>query len=63
MRDIAEQIKNYKGSTMYATTDFYADREQKVEIRHGTPNAWKLWVNGELMFARDEYHRGMMLAQ
>jgi hypothetical protein len=61
--DIAEKIKNYKGSTMYATTDFYADREQTVEIRLGTPNAWKLWVNGKLMFAREEYHRGMMLDQ
>lgn len=61
--DIAEQIENYKGSVMYATTHFFADRPRTVEIRLGTPNAWKLWVNGKLMFAREEYHRGMMLDQ
>ena len=31
--DIAKKIKNYKGSTMYATADFYSDRKQTVEIR------------------------------
>jgi hypothetical protein len=61
--DIAKEIKNYKGSTMYATADFYSDRKQTVEIRLGTPNSWKLWVNGKLMFAREEYHRGMKLDQ
>ena len=24
----------------------------------GSKNAWKLWVNNQLVFARDEYHRG-----
>lgn len=61
--DIAEQVKNYKGSTMYATTEFQVERPRVVEIRLGTPNAWKLWVNGKLKFAREEYHRGMMLDQ
>ena len=32
-------------------------------MRLSTPNAWKLWVNGEQIFARDEYHRGTMLDQ
>jgi hypothetical protein len=61
--DIAEQIENYKGSTMYLTADFYSEDEQTVDIRLGTPNAWKLWVNGKLQFAREEYHRGMKLDQ
>ncbi|MBT4864117.1 MAG: hypothetical protein HON53_03215 [Planctomycetaceae bacterium] len=61
--DIAKKIKNYKGSTMYATADFFSDRKQTVEIRIGTPNSWKLWVNGKLKFAREEYHRGMKLDQ
>ena len=29
-----------------------------TQFRIGSKNAWKLWVNGELLFARDEYHRG-----
>ena len=34
-----------------------------VDIRLGTPNAWKLWVNGQLLFGRDEYHRNMQIDQ
>ena len=34
-----------------------------MEFRFGTPNAWKLWLNGELLFGREEYHRGMFYDQ
>jgi hypothetical protein len=61
--DVAKVYENFKGSAMYATTRYVADRDRNVEIRLGTPNAWKLWVNGELLFAREEYHRGMRLDQ
>lgn len=61
--DIAKSIENYKGSVMYLTTEFVSPRDQALEIRLGTPNAWKLWVNGELQFAREEYHRGTSLDQ
>ena len=26
-------------------------------------NAWKIWLNGELVFGRDEYHRGIRIDQ
>ncbi|MEO1999930.1 MAG: hypothetical protein ABGZ17_32200 [Planctomycetaceae bacterium] len=61
--DIAKQVKNYKGSVMYLTTDFVSDKAQELELRLGTPNAWKLWVNNRLLFARQEYHRGSALDQ
>ena len=61
--DIAKQVKNYKGSVMYLTTEFVSDTAQKLELRLGTPNAWKLWVNNRLLFARQEYHRGAALDQ
>ena len=61
--DIAKQIENYKGSMMYATTTWASDKEQQVEIRLGTPNSWKLWVNGTLVFEREEYHRSSHLDQ
>ncbi|MCA9009460.1 MAG: hypothetical protein KDB01_06920 [Planctomycetaceae bacterium] len=63
MIDIAKQIENYKGSLMYAVTTWTSDKEQQVEIRLGTPNSWKLWVNGELVFEREEYHRSCKLDQ
>lgn len=52
-----------KEVTGYATTDFYSETERKAEIRLGCKNAWKVWLNGELLFARDEYHRGAKLDQ
>jgi hypothetical protein len=61
--DIAKQIQNYKGSLMYASTSWRSDRDQNVEVRLGTPNAWKLWVNGKLVFEREEYHRSSAMDQ
>ena len=61
--DIAKQIQNYKGSLMYASTSWKSDRDQEVEVRLGTPNAWKLWVNGKLVFEREEYHRSSAMDQ
>lgn len=55
--NIGKLIENYKGSCMYATTEFQSDRNQTLQFRLATPNAWKLWVNGEYVFGREEYHR------
>ena len=61
--DVAEQLENWKGSVVYAATIVESAEEQQVEVRLGTPNAWKLWINGKLLFGREEYHRGMKLDQ
>lgn len=61
--DIATQIENYKGSLMYVTTAINCPGEQALELRLGTPNAWKLWVNGQLVFEREEYHRSSHMDQ
>lgn len=34
-----------------------------AELRLGCKNGWKVWLNGEMLFGRDEYHRGMKLDQ
>jgi hypothetical protein len=61
--DIAKQVKPYKGAVMYLVTDFVSPTRRALELRIGTPNAWKIWVNGESLFAREEYHRGSMIDQ
>lgn len=61
--DIAKQIENFKGSLMYATAQWNSAADQQVEVRLGTPNAWKLWVNGKLVFEREEYHRSSQMDQ
>ena len=61
--DITTELKPYKGAIVYAYTEFNAAKAQEVNFRLATPNAWKLWVNGELVFAREEYHRGTFFDQ
>lgn len=61
--NVAKQIAPYKGAVMYLTTEFHSPTARSVEFRLGTPNAWKIWVNGKQLFGRDEYHRGMALDQ
>ena len=61
--DIAKTFQNYKGSVMYFTTEFHSPASRDVDVRLGTPNAWKLWVNGQHLFGRDEYHHGTMIDQ
>ena len=43
--------------------EFVSDGPQDVEFRLACKNAWKLWLNGQLLFGREEYHRGMQLDQ
>jgi hypothetical protein len=47
-----------KEVTGYAVTEVQSDTARTVELRLGCKNGWKLWLNGELLFGRDEYHRG-----
>lgn len=61
--DIAKKTAPHKGAVTYAATTFDSEKARDIEIRLGTSNAWKLWVNGELIFGRDEYHRGKFLDQ
>ena len=61
--DIAKQLENHKGSLMYARTTWTSRGDQQVQIRLGTPNSWKLWVNGTLVFEREEYHRSSQMDQ
>ncbi len=63
MFDIAELVGPHKGAIMYATTVFDSPKEQEIEFRLATQNAWKMWLNGELLFAREEYHRGKRFDQ
>lgn len=61
--NIAEDVKNYKGSVMYVRATYRSESPKPVELRLGTPNAWKVWVNDELQFEREEYHRSTQMDQ
>lgn len=61
--DLNAEVAHHKGAIQYAFTEVESDTEQPVEFRLATPNAWKLWLNGELLFEREEYHRGTFFDQ
>ena len=37
--------------------------QRDAELRLGCKNGWKIWLNGQPVFERDEYHRGMEIDQ
>ena len=63
MVDLNQPYGKLKDVLAYATTEFYSDRAQAVELRLGGKNSWKVWLNGKLLFARDEYHTSTEIDQ
>ncbi|SKA97860.1 hypothetical protein SAMN02745166_02631 [Prosthecobacter debontii] len=63
MIDFNKPFTMLKEVTGYAYTEFDSAEERDAQIRLGCKNGWKVWLNGELLFARDEYHRGAKLDQ
>ena len=61
--DFNKPLTALKQSTAYAYTTFESATEREAELRLGCKNAWKVWLNGKLLFARDEYHRGQRMDQ
>ena len=63
MVDFNEPYGALKEVTGYARTTFISASDRPAELRLGCKNAWKIWLNGKLIFGRDEYHRGMRIDQ
>ena len=63
MLDINRIFGPLKEVTAYACAEFESREAAEIELRLGCKNAWKVWLNGELLFGRDEYHRGMRIDQ
>jgi hypothetical protein len=63
MVDFNKPVGMFKEVTGYAFTTFDSPEEREAELRLGCKNAWKVWCNGRLLFARDEYHRGAQIDQ
>ena len=56
--DFNKPIGSLKGVTGYAWTELNSDKPRPVELRLACNNGWKIWLNGKLLFGRDEYHLG-----
>ena len=54
--DLNKLIGNEKDRTAYAYTVFNSPVAGTAEVRIGTPNAHKIWVNGKLVMSNEIYH-------
>lgn len=61
--DLNKPLGMLKETTAYALATIESPTERAAELRLGCKNAWKVWLNGELLFGRDEYHRGQQMDQ
>jgi hypothetical protein len=56
MVDLNKVLGKMKGTVAYAFAAIDSPKERPVELRFGTANGVKLFLNGKEIFAREEYH-------
>jgi hypothetical protein len=61
--NLNEAIGKNMGAVAYAVTEFNVAEETPAEIRIGSPNGNKVWVNGELVISNHVYHAGNAIDQ
>jgi len=61
--DLNVALGKHKGAVAFALAEIDSPGAVPIELRSGTPNAVKIWLNGERIFQREEYHHGMSLDQ
>jgi hypothetical protein len=61
--DFNEAVGKLKGTVAYAYAVVTSKTERPVEIRVGSNNAVRYYLNGKEVFAREEYHHGFEMDQ
>jgi hypothetical protein len=61
--DLTKALDKHKGAVAYAAAEFIADEAQRVDIRVGSINAVKVFVNGRQIDERHVYHSGSEVDQ
>lgn len=56
--DLNKALDKHKGAVVYAYHEFEAERPQTVDLRIGSTNANKIWLNGALLTSNHVYHAG-----
>jgi hypothetical protein len=59
--DLNEGLGKHPEAVGYAVAEFTSKEARPVEVRLGCYNAFKLWVNGELVLVRGDAFTGMRL--
>ncbi len=63
MIDLTKVLDKHKGAIAYASTEFISEKDQQVDLRLGSYNAHKIWLNGEELTANHVYHAGQQIDQ
>jgi hypothetical protein len=61
--DLNKAIAKHMGAVAYAYAVVDSPADRPVEIRAGSNNAVKIFLNGKQLFFREEYHHGMRMDQ
>jgi hypothetical protein len=61
--DLNKAIGKHMGAVAYATVEFQSARAEPAEIRVGSPNAVKIWLNGKQLAAAEAYHANNLMDQ
>lgn len=61
--DLNRALGKHKDAIAYAYTTFDSEKGGAAELRFGSPNAIRVFLNGKEVFAREEYHHGQRLDQ
>ncbi len=61
--DLASAYEKEKGAVCYLYGEFESSLARPVQIRLGSENASKVWINGELVLAKEVYHAGYTIDQ
>lgn len=61
--DLNEALGKYMGAITYAYVDFVSDQDCDAEVRLGSYNANRVWVNGELVTSNHTYHTAQRIDQ
>jgi hypothetical protein len=61
--DLNKAIGKHMGVAGYAVAVFQSDREQPIELRLGSENAHKIWLNGKLLEQAEVYHANSAIDQ
>lgn len=61
--DLNKAIGKHMGVAGYAVAIFNSDKARPVELRLGSENANKIWLNGKLLFEAEKYHANSAIDQ
>jgi hypothetical protein len=61
--DLNKALDKHKGAVAYAYTEFISRVDRPVDLRLGSGNANKIWLNGEFLTGNNVYHSGEAIDQ